>query len=168
MTAMHIASSKTQTNKLSMLGDKSLWQLQKTAFFCSDKFSAGSVLKSYDWAAEMKLTGQCVISGFQSKIEKDVFDLLMKANSPLIWVIARGIFDRPPPKLREYMESGKWLIVSPFDITIKRTHRGIAFERNQFIADNSDALVFAHVRTGGMLEQLTIGENKVVRILDSE
>jgi hypothetical protein len=40
-------------NELSMLGEKSLWQLPKTAFLCSDKFSAGSVLKSYDWAGEI-------------------------------------------------------------------------------------------------------------------
>ena len=152
----------------SMMGDKLLWQLPKIAFFCSDKFSAGSVLKSYDWANEMKLTGQCVISGFQSKIEKDVFDLLVKGNSPLIWVLARGIFDRPPTKLRKYIEKGKLLIVSPFDKSIKHIHRGLAFERNQFIADNSDTLVFAHVRMGGMLEQLAIDENKAVRILDNE
>ena len=155
-------------SNLSMMGDKSLWQLPKIAFFCSDKFSAGSVLKSYDWATEMKLAEQCVISGFQSKIEKDVFDLLINGNSPLIWVLARGIFDRPPAKLCEHLEKGKLLIVSPFDKSIKRMHRGIAFERNQFIADNADALVFAHVRTGGMLEQLAIDENKAVRILDNE
>ena len=155
-------------SNLSMIGDKSLWQLPKIAFFCSDKFSAGSVLKSYDWANEMNLTGQCVISGFQSKIEKDVFDLLVKGNSPLIWVLARGVFDRPPAKLHEYIETGKLLIVSPFDKAIKRMHRGLAFERNQFIADNADTLVFAHVRTGGMLEQLAISENKTVRILDNE
>lgn len=150
---------------LSMLGDGTLWQLPKTAFFCSDKFSAGSVLKSYDWASEMKHTGQCVISGFQSKIEKDVFDILIKGDSPLICVLARGIFDRTPEKLREYIEGGKLLIVSPFDKSIKRIHRGLAFERNQFIADNADTLVFAHVRTGGMLEQLKIEVHKVVRFL---
>jgi hypothetical protein len=36
-----------------MLGEKLIWQLSKTAFFCAEKFSAGCVLKSYDWAAEM-------------------------------------------------------------------------------------------------------------------
>jgi len=123
------------------------------------------VLKSYDWANEMKLTGQCVISGFQSKIEKDVFDLLVRGNSPLIWVLAHGVFDRPPAKLREYIETGTLLIVSPFNKSIKRMHRGLAFERNQFIADNADTLVFAHIRTGGMLEKLVIGENKALRIL---
>jgi predicted Rossmann fold nucleotide-binding protein DprA/Smf involved in DNA uptake len=153
-------------NELSMMGDKSLWQLPKTACLCSDKFSAGSVLKSYDWAGEMKRANRCVMSGFQSKLESDVLDLLLKGNSPLIWVLARGMLDRAPKKLREHIEAGRLLIVSPFDQAIKRPHRGRAFERNQFIVDNADEVVFAHIHKGGMLERLTAGDRKVVRILD--
>ena len=148
-----------------MLGKKSIWELPKTAFLCSDKFSAGSVLKSYDWAGEMKRANQCVMSGFQSKLERDVFEILLKGGSPLIWVIARGMFDRAPVKVREHVSSGRLLIVSPFDQAIKRPHRGLAFERNQFIVDNADEVVFAHIHAGGMLERLKVGE-KVVSILD--
>ncbi|MCL1976194.1 MAG: DNA-binding protein [Firmicutes bacterium] len=155
-------------NKVSMMGDISLWQLPKTAFLCSDKFSAGSVLKSYDWAIEMKRANRCVISGFQSKLESDVFELLLKGNSPLIWVLARGMFDRAPLKLREHIESGRLLIVSPFDQAIKRPNRELAYERNQFIADNADEVVFAHIHVGGMLEQLVIGDGNTTRFLDGE
>ena len=98
-------------NELSMLGDESLWQLSKTAFLCSDKFSVGSVLKSYDWAGEMKHANRCVMSGFQSKLEKDVFELLLNGNSPLIWVLARGMLDHAPVKLREHITVGRLLIV---------------------------------------------------------
>ena len=152
-------------NELSMLGDKSLWQLPKTAFLCSDKFSAGSVLKSYDWAGEMKRLNRCVMSGFQSKLESDVFELLLKGNSPLIWVLARGMFDRAPVKLREHIESGRLLIVSPFDQAIKRPNRNLAFERNQFIVDNAAEVVFAHIHAGGMLERLTVRDGKTARVL---
>ena len=151
-----------------MLGDKSIWELPKTAFLCSDKFSAGSVLKSYDWVGEMKRANKCVMSGFQSKLESDVFELLLKGNSPLIWVLARGMLDRAPVKLREHIKSGRLLIVSPFDKTIKRPHRGLAFERNQFIVDNADDVVFAHIHVGGMLERLVIGDGKATRVLDGE
>ena len=126
-----------------MLGERSIWDLSKTAFFCSDKFSAGSVLKSYDWANKIK--HRCVISDFQSKIEKDVFEILLNGESPLIWVIARGMFDNAPVKLRGHIDVGRLLIVSPFDIKIKRPHRGLAFERNQFIVDNAAEIVFAHI-----------------------
>ena len=149
-----------------MLGDKSLWQFPKTAFLCSDKYSAGSVLKSYDWAGEMKRSNRCNMSGFQSKLESDVFGLLLKGNSPLIWVLARGMLDRVPVKLREHIASGRLLIISPFDKAIKRPHRGLAFERNQFVEDNADEIVFAYIHTGGMLERLAVCDGKAVRVLD--
>ena len=135
----------------SMLGEKSIWQLRKTAFLCSDKFSAGSVLKSYDWASEMKSAGRCVISGFQSKLERDVFDILLGGDSPLIWVLARGIYDRAPVKYREHINAGRLLIASPFADVIKKPNRALAFERNQFIVDSADEIVFAHIHAGGML-----------------
>ena len=155
-------------NELTMLGEKSIWELPKTAFLSSSKFSAVSVLKSYDFASEMKIAGRCVMSGFQSKLERDVFDFLLDGDSPLIMVLARGMFDPAPVKLRKHIASGRLLIVSTFDKRVKRPHRGLASKRNQFIVDNADEVVFGHIYSGGMLEQLAIRENVVVRVLDRE
>ena len=151
-----------------MLGEKSIWELPKTAFLSSDKFSAGSVLKSYDWAGDMKRQDRCVMSGFHSKLERDVLELLLNGSSPIVWVLARGILDRASVELREHVASGRLLIVSPFDIAIKRPNRTLAFERNQFVVDNADEIVFAHIHAGGMLERVAVSESKAVRVLDSE
>ena len=86
----------------------------------------------------------------------------------MIWVLARGMIDRAPVKLREHIESGRLLIVSPFDQAIKRPNRNLAFERNQFIVDNADEVVFAHIHPGGMLERLTVRDGKAVRVLDGD
>ena len=114
-----------------MLGEKSIWQQHKTAFLCSDKFSAGSVLKSYDWATEMKRAERCAISGFQSKLERDVFDLLLGGDSPLIWVLDRRIYDSAPVKYSEHIKAVRLLIASPFADNIKNPHRGLAIRRRQ-------------------------------------
>jgi hypothetical protein len=150
-----------------MLGDAGLFALPKTAFLCSDKFSAGSVLKSYDWAAEMKREGRCVISGFQSKLEKDVFEILLGGSQPLIIALARGLYAKPPAKLKPHVDSGRLLIMSIFDAAIGRSNRELAFKRNQFCVDEADEVVFAHIHTGGMLERLNTG-GQLVRILDTE
>jgi hypothetical protein len=152
--------------KPAMLGENSIWQLPKTAFLCSDKFSAGCVLKSYDWASEMKRSGRCVISGFQSKLERDVLEILLGSDSPLVWVLARGIYDNAPAKFREHITKGRLLFVSPFNEYIKRPNRALAFERNQFIVDNADEVVFAHIHIGGMLERLTVSAGSKVTVLD--
>lgn len=159
---------KMKMNNLAMNGKQLIWELPKTAFFCSDKFSSGSVLKSYDWAGEMKRTGRCVISGFQSKLERDVFEILLNGTSPLIWVLARGMLDRTPVKMSEHITVGRLLIVSQFDSVIKRPNRELALKRNQFIVDNADEVVFAHIHAGGMLSRIAVRKGVSVRVLDNE
>jgi len=154
--------------KITMLGETSIWALPKTAFLSSNKFSAGSVLRSYDWATEMKHAGRCVISGFHSKLETDVFELLLNGNTPVIWALARGLFTRPSKRVQEYLASGKLLIISQFDITIKERSRERATQRNQFVIDNADEVVFAHIYKGGMLSQLKIPDGVPLRVLDRE
>jgi hypothetical protein len=64
------------------LGNTDLLNLQKVAFLCSRKCPAAVVLKSYDWAIEQRDNGVCVISGFHSRIEKDVLHYLLKGAQP--------------------------------------------------------------------------------------
>lgn len=64
------------------LGNIKLLDEHKTAFICSRKIPAGIVLKSYDWAIARRDEGRCVISGFHSPVEKDIFHFLIKGNSP--------------------------------------------------------------------------------------
>ena len=65
------------------LGNKELLKVQKTAFLASSTISSESVLRCYDWATEMRRRGECVISGFSSKLEKDVLHFLLKAHNQL-------------------------------------------------------------------------------------
>jgi predicted Rossmann fold nucleotide-binding protein DprA/Smf involved in DNA uptake len=158
----------TAVNDLRTLGNADILKLPKKAFLCSDRFSAAGVLKSYDWATEMKKSGFCVISGFQSKLEKDVFELLLAGSQPVIMVLARGLYNRPPVKLRPYVEIGRLLIASPFNIAIKRPNRDLAFRRNQLIVDIADEIIFAHIHENGRLSQLHIPDGKPCHILDRE
>ena len=65
-------------------GNKDLLQLPKTAFFCSRSVPAEEILRTYDWAREQRKQGKCIISGFHSIIEKDVFEILLKGSQPII------------------------------------------------------------------------------------
>ena len=58
--------------ELNYLGNKDLLKLPKTAFLASNTFSSEVVLKCYDWATERSKSGDCVVSGFSSKMtERD-------------------------------------------------------------------------------------------------
>lgn len=96
--------------EVSASGNKEILKEQNTAFFCSRKFPASIVLKTYDWATEMRDQGKCVISGFHSQIEKDVLHFLLKGSQPIIMVHARNLKKRETPEILEAVEQNRLLI----------------------------------------------------------
>lgn len=94
-------ASPLPQNNLHYIGNKQILEHFKIAFLCSRKCPANIILKSYDWAVEQREKGVCVISGFHSKIEKDVLHYLLKGNQPIILVLARGLKKRLEPELED-------------------------------------------------------------------
>jgi predicted Rossmann fold nucleotide-binding protein DprA/Smf involved in DNA uptake len=136
------------------LGNFKLLEEHKTAFICSRKIPAGVVLKSYDWAIAMRNAGQCVISGFHSPIEKDVFYFLTKGNQPVILVLARGMIREIPPKIEKALGEGRLLIVSPFKDEMIRVSKDSAIIRNRLIIEMADEIFIPNLSSGGSLEKL--------------
>ena len=80
------------------LGNQELLKLQKTAFLASSNIATETVLQVYDWATDMRSSGECVISGFNSKLEQDVLHFLLKGSQPIILVLARRMYKIIPKK----------------------------------------------------------------------
>ena len=80
------------------LGNRELLKLKKTAFLASSTISSETVLRCYDWATEMRNRGECVVSGFSSKLEQDVLHFLLKGNQPIIVVLARRMYRKLSPR----------------------------------------------------------------------
>lgn len=137
-----------------LFGNTELLELQKTAFLCSRKISASTVLKCYDWAIEQREKGNCVISGFHSKIEKDVFHYLAKGSQPIILALPRGLKKRWEPDLKELLKTDRLLIISPFDSKIKRVTKETASIRNRLIVDLADKVVIGYKNPNGNVEAL--------------
>lgn len=136
------------------LGNGSLMALNKTAFLCSRKIPASAVLKCYDWAIEQREKGNCVISGFHSKLEKDVFHYLAKGNQPIILALPRGLKTRWEPELKKLLETDRLLIVTPFDTKVKRVTKKTASIRNKLMVELADEIVIGYKNPGGNIEAL--------------
>ncbi|MEK6589650.1 MAG: DNA-processing protein DprA [Nitrospinota bacterium] len=136
------------------LGNTEILKLNKTAFICSRKCPADIVLKSYDWSIEQREKGVCVISGFHSKIEKDVLYYLLKGAQPIILALARGFKKRLEPELKKAMDNNRLLIITPFDEKVKRVTSETANRRNRLMAEIADEIFIAYASKGGNLESL--------------
>ena len=135
-------------------GNIKLLELPKTAFLCSRKVPATVVLKCYDWAIEQREKGNCIISGFQSQIEKDVLHYLLKGKQPIIIALARGLKEKLETELEQAINQGKLLIITPFDKEVKRVTEKTAQTRNHLMIDLAANITVGFKRKGGLLEEL--------------
>ena len=131
-------------------GNQELLKLQKTAFLASNTIPIEMVLKCYDWASS-KHDG-CVISGFSSKLEKDVLHFLLKSKCPVILVLARKMCKVVPDELKEPLEQGRLLIISTSKAV--RQSKQTAFERNRYICEMADKIFFVGVTSKSSLYPL--------------
>ena len=129
--------------EISYLGNKELLKLPKAAFLASSTIPVDMVLKCYDWAVKMRDEGRCVISGFSSRLEKDVWDFLVKGKQPIILVMARAIYKTIPAGLQPLLNSGRLLIISTSNAT--RQSRATALARNRYICELADRIFFVGV-----------------------
>lgn len=147
------------------IGNIELLKLEKTAFLCSRKVPASTVLKCYDWAIARRNAGDCVISGFHSQLEKDVLHYLLKGKQPFILALARGLKDRLEPDLKMPLDEGRLLIITPFEKSVKKITAQTAQIRNQMMIDLADKITIGYASPGGLLEELIRSKEKEVRWL---
>lgn len=131
------------------------------------KIATLSVLKCYDWAQMMCRENRCVVSGFSSRIEKEVLHFILKGNSPIIMVLGRKMYSRLPEELKLPLEQGRLLIIS---ITNEvRQSRQNAFKRNKYIAEVTDEIVLPCIPSEDsslyLIYKRCIEENKPIEIL---
>jgi len=129
--------------KVEYLGNRELLKLKKTAFLASSTISSETVLRVYDWATEMRNRGECVVSGFSSKLEQDVLHFLLKGCQPIIIVIARRMYKVIPEELKEALAQNRLLIISTS--TAVRQSKTTALARNKYICDMADSILFVGV-----------------------
>ena len=135
------------------LGNKDLLKLPKTAFLASNTISSETVLRCYDWATEICHRGRCVVSGFSSKLEKDVLHFLLKGNQPIIMVLARQMYKVVPTDLKEALEQNRLLIISTSQAV--RQSRATALARNRYVCEIADEIMLVGAAEGNSLFELT-------------
>ena len=151
------------------LGNPAIINHPKTAFLCSRNYPAGAVLRIYDWAKEARERGECVISGFHSALERDVLEILLGGEQPIILAAARGLPKRNSLAVRRGLQEGRLLIVSPFPASVTRITVATAGKRNRFMLSVANRIVIGHMSESGVLAKALadVAPNKETIRLDN-
>jgi len=132
-----------QVGEPQFAGNRELLTLPKVGFLASrgEERSHGRLsLKS----------GEAIISGFLSPMERAVFAAGLKHRRPLIWVKPWGLSDETP-QIRTALDENRLLILSPFSEELDVPSVGRAAWCNQYVLAHCDRAVIGNLNPDGML-----------------
>ena len=136
-------------------GDVRILEGTLTGFFCSVRCPGEIILRVYDLARELRNTERTLIGGFQSPIEKEFLDLLLRGSARAVVCPARGIENmRIPPAWRPPICEGRLLILSPFNRTHPRPTAALAAQRNALLAALAAGFLIPYAAPAGKTEAL--------------
>ena len=142
-----------------------------TGFFCSVRCPGDVILKTYDLARRLRETDVTVVGGFQSPMEKECLDLLLRGSASVVVCPARGLGRMRIPKgWQDPLAEGRLLILSFFDDRVRRATASTAVRRNACVAALADRILIAHAEMGGKIEALcknALASGKPVFTLES-
>ncbi len=156
---------------ITLKGDCGILDKRLIGFFCSVRCPGDIILKTYDLARVLRETDVTIVGGFQSPMEKEFLDLLLRGAASVVVCPARGLGNmRIPKSWKKPLDEGRLLLLSFFDDNIRRPTAAIAAKRNAYVATLANHLLIAHAEKSGKIEKLcleALTEGKSVFTLDS-
>ena len=129
------------------------------------------ILKTYDLARALREINVTIVGGFQSPMEKEFLDLLLRGSASVVVCPARGLGNmRIPKSWKKPLDEGRLLLLSFFDDNIRRPTATTAARRNACVVALADRLLVAYAEKDGKIEALckdALTEGKRVFALDS-
>ena len=123
------------------LGNKVLLKKRKVGFLASRKISTLSVLPTLDWAMQMSKQEEiAIVSGFHSRMEKDVLKILLQGKCGIIIVLARGMYRKIPLEYTEALLQQRILFISFEKDSVTRVSEISAHRRNEYVKSLADEM----------------------------
>ena len=140
---------------VALLGDPGTLDRKLIALFCSVRCPGDAILKTFDLARTLRDADVTVVGGFQSPMEREFLDLLLRGSARVVVCPARGIGRlRIQKDWKEPLEDGRLLILSFFEDRVRRPTASTAMERNERVAALVDTILIAHAEKEGKTEAL--------------
>lgn len=134
------------------------------------------LLSAFDLTSQARILGTQFIGGFQTILEQDCLEILLRGTQPVTICPARSVesvctlYKGPLwTAVRKGMEEGRVTLESPFPDTVHRATKQTAIVRNTWLVERADAVLILHATPGGETERvarLAIESGKPLATLD--
>jgi predicted Rossmann fold nucleotide-binding protein DprA/Smf involved in DNA uptake len=141
---------------LTALGAVASLSQRKTALFCSIRCPGDAILRAYDTARKLRDEGVTVVSGFHSPVERECLRILLRGKQPIIICLARSLEKiRIPAAWRGGLDTGRLLLLSPFEKRPRRPTIESSHQRNELVAALAGEVLIIHAEPGGSIERIS-------------
>ena len=156
--------------KLYTHGNKNLLNKDCIGLFCSRSIPLSIYYTAFDFLKLLMNQSVTIGSGWHSPLEKKALKSRgVEAKSSIIFFLAKGINNfNVDESVKKGLENDKILIISLWD-EAKRIDQNKADQRNRYMLERLDRLLFLSINSGGNLEKIykdSLSMGKNVYILD--
>lgn len=142
--------------RLWAIGNLAVLAERKIGLFCSIRCPGDAILRAYDAARDLRDDGETVVSGFHSLVEKECLRILLRGKQPIVICLARAVEKiRLPLDWRPALETGRLLLLSPFEKRPRRPTTESSHQRNELVAALADEVLIIHAESGGSIERIS-------------
>ncbi|ETW92304.1 MAG: hypothetical protein ETSY1_44235 [Candidatus Entotheonella factor] len=143
--------------RLWAIGNLKILDRRLVGFFCSMQCPGNIILKTYDLVMGLRDAGIPIVSGFQSPMEKECLDLLLRGQQSIVICPARSLQNlQLPSTWRHALHQKRLLIVSPFEKRHRRATAELAERRNRLVASFASEVFVAYAGPGTKTERLCL------------
>ncbi len=140
---------------VALLGDPGILEGRLIGFFCSVRCPGDAILKTFDLARALRDADVTVVGGFQSPMEREFLDLLLRGSARVVVCPARGLGRMRISKYwKRPLGEGRLMLLSFFNDNIRRATATTVAARNAYVAELADSVLIAHAEKGGKTEAL--------------
>lgn len=155
----------TMNPSVEKIGNARLLKCEKTAFLCSRKTPESQVKLIFDWVKQLNPVTDCILCGNCSKMEREVFTMLLEYKIPTILVMPDAVAKRWDKDIMQALEENRLLIFSVWGHNQDNDEIADSpVDRNDIILLLADNTIVGYCREGGKLEKQIEGKDNV-RIL---
>ena len=147
------------------IGNKALWDCEKTLFLTSKMAPIGCYGKVFQWVESFDKSG-CVVCFNTSELEEEVLKALLVCKVPTVLVVTKRFRDNYNVQIEQALNENRLLILV---LQREETDKGLTARlRNQWAIGQVQHVVCGYINTNGTIFGLLAGLDNVTHLLNKE
>lgn len=148
------------------LGNKALWQREKTLFLTSRQAPIGCYGKVFLWVEDFDKFNGCAVCFNTSELEEEVLKALLVCHVPTTLVVTGHFHDTYNVQIEQALEENRLLILV---LQREESDKGYTARlRNQYVIGQVQHIACGYINPNGSIFGLLAGLNNITHLLDKK